>query len=363
MKVLFITNIPAPYRIDFFNELGKYVELTVVFEAKHADNQGIKFNWNLEEISNFKPIFLNEGNINEKKIDWKIFKYIKKGYYDEIVATNYAYLTEMAAIIYMKILGIPYYMETDGGLIREENIIKKLYKKMLVSGAKGYFSPSKSSDDYLVYYGARRNKIFRYPFTSLKERDITKKVLTSEQKKSYKERLGITEEKVVLAIGQFIPRKGFDLLIQAAQDLDHSIGIYIVGGEATREYLKLKNSFSCPHVHFEGFKKKDELVNYFKAADIFVLPTREDIWGLVINEAMSYGLPIITTNKCVAGLELVSKENGEIIESNSVDDLKNSIKKLLSQKDEIELMSNNSLKKIEEYTVEKMVKAHLEIFF
>ena len=43
MKVLFISNIPSPYRVDFFQELGKYVELTVIFEAKRAD--GIRFDW------------------------------------------------------------------------------------------------------------------------------------------------------------------------------------------------------------------------------------------------------------------------------------------------------------------------------
>ena len=58
-KVLFITNIPAPYRIDFYNELGKHCELTVIFEAKRAP--GITFNWKENTISNFKAIFLKEG--------------------------------------------------------------------------------------------------------------------------------------------------------------------------------------------------------------------------------------------------------------------------------------------------------------
>ena len=52
------------------------------------------------------------------------------------------------------------------------------------------------------------------------------------------------------------------------------------------------------------------------ASDLFVLPTREDIWGLVINEAMSFGLPIITTRKCIAGTELITDgENGYLLEA------------------------------------------------
>ena len=104
--------------------------------------------------------------------------------------------------------------------------------------------------------------------------------------------------------------------------------------------MKLEN------VHFIGFKSKEELKKYYKSADLFVLPTREDIWGLVINEAMSYGLPIITTNKCVAGVELINNdENGFIV---SVEDSKSISKKinlLLDNEKLSESMSENNLKK------------------
>ena len=55
------------------------------------------------------------------------------------------------------------------------------------------------------------------------------------------------------------------------------------------------------NVHFVGFKTKEQLEDYYRAADLFVLPTREDIWGLVVAEAMAYGLGVITTNRCNAG--------------------------------------------------------------
>ena len=60
-RILFITNIPAPYRIDFYNELGRYYDLTVIFEAKRAP--GITFNWKEDAISRFKAIFLKDGEI------------------------------------------------------------------------------------------------------------------------------------------------------------------------------------------------------------------------------------------------------------------------------------------------------------
>ena len=73
------------------------------------------------------------------------------------------------------------------------------------------------------------------------------------------------------------------------------------------------------NVHFIDFKNKDTLKEYYHVADVFVLPTREDIWGLVINEALAYGLPVITTDKCMAGLEMIENgKNGYIIPVNDV---------------------------------------------
>lgn len=361
MKILIISNIPSPYRIDFFNVLGKYVDLTVVFEAKSA--RGITFNWNIEEIQNFKAIFLKDGVINEKKIDWTILKYVRKNYYDHIIVTSYAYFTEMAALLALKARRIPYFLEVDGGLIRQENKLKRVYKKFLVSNAKGYFSPSKSSDDYLVYYGAKRNLIHRYPFTSLNKKDILDQLVPEEEKVMLKKELGISKKKVVLAVGQFIHRKGFDVLIKASKGIDQDIGIYFVGGEPTDEYIELRNKYKSNHVYFEGFKSKEELSKYFKVADLFVLPTREDVWGLVINEAMAFGLPIITTDKCVAGLELIENEvNGFIVPVGNIEILREKMELILKDSILQKNMSNKSLRKIQNYTIEAMSKCHHDIF-
>lgn len=357
MKVLFLTNIPVPYRVDFYNELGKYCDLTVLFEAKRVE--GINFNWNDDKIEKFNAIFLNDGYINEGKIDTKVFKYIDKKKYDIIVATNYSYRTEMAAIIYMKLRKIPYFMETDGGIIKySENKLKKIYKTFLVSGARGYFSPSKKSDEYLEYYGAKKNNIFRYSFTSLKDSDILDNIVSAKEKSVIKDKLGIKYDKVILSVGQFIHRKGFDILLEACKYLDKNIGIYIVGGNPTQEYIDLKEKYNLNNVHFEGFKTNDELAKYYKMADMFVLPTREDIWGLVINEAMAYGLPVITTDNCIAGLELVDDTNGKIVgveDSKQLCDAINSI--------DCDRLSFGSINKIKNHTIECMVKEHMEAFY
>lgn len=111
-----------------------------------------------------------------------------------------------------------------------------------------------------------------------------------------------------------------------------------------------------------GFKKKEELVKYYKASDLFVLPTREDVWGLVINEAMARGLPVITTDKCVAGLELISDyENGFIVPVERADILAERIEDVMSDERLATRMAEASLEKIRPYNIENMASQHFNI--
>lgn len=173
----------------------------------------------------------------------------------------------------------------------------------------------------------------------------------------------MTEEKIILSVGQFIFRKGYDILLQASKDLDKSIGIYIVGGEPTDEYKSLREELGLQNVHFIGFQSQEGLKDYYRAADIFVLPTREDIWGLVINEAMSYGLPIITTYSCIAGTELVvDNQNGYLVPAEDKIELAKKIGNIIKDESLLKKMSDESLKTISKYTIENMAEIHyLEI--
>ena len=165
--------------------------------------------------------------------------------------------------------------------------------------------------------------------------------------------------KVVVSVGQFIHRKGFDVLLKAWAKCSPENVLYIIGAEPTEEYLALKNQLELTNVFFVGFKAKEELKQYYRAADLFVLPTREDIWGLVVNEAMANGLPVITTNRCVSGIELVKNGvNGYIVQVDDVEEMANRIRTVLEDNVLRHSMAENSLATIRDLTVERMAEEH-----
>lgn len=360
MKIMFLVNLPSPYRVQFFSELGKFCDLTVVYERKSASDRNPE--WNTKSDNTFKEIYLDGINIgNDNSLSLKILKYLNNDY-DYIVIGMYSTLTAIISIIYMSLRKIPFIINSDGGFIKKESHRKYKLKKFLIGTASAWLSTGKLTNQYLIHYGAKERHIFIYPFSSIMKDDILSTLLTVNQKRQYKSKLNMREEKIILSVGQFIYRKGYDVLFDACDGLGNNIGIYIVGGKPNKEYLKLRKDKNLTNLHFVDFKKKSELVDYYKAADIFVLPTREDIWGLVVNEAMGYALPVITTDRCISGTELVSNGvNGFIVRTDSAEDLRKALI-LLSEKCDLKKFGLASLQTAQEYTIEKMVKRHLEIF-
>ena len=358
LKVLWLTNIPSPYRVDFFNEFGKLCNLTVIFEKKSSTERNES--WKEFQIIHFKAIFLKGISIGVAEAFCpKVIKYLQRKLYDCIFVTNFSDLTGMLAIMVLQMKKIPYIIESDGGFAGSGRGIKEKLKKILLSKACMYFSTGKNHDEYYQTYGARENELIRYPFTSLHSEDILLNPVSLEQKNKLRTKLKMKERYIVLAVGQFIPRKGYDILIKAFSYLDSDIGCYIVGGKDLQSYADMISDLQLSNIHFVEFKKKQELNEYYMAADMFVHPCREDIWGLVINEAMAKGLPIITTERCGAGIALITNSViGKIIPIEDIDSLIKAIKDTLES---VSTKTNEAvLEAIRPYTIEKMARKHIK---
>lgn len=361
-KVLYLTGYPAPYRVAYFDILGQSVDLTVLFADRKEDQAHRSQAWFVQGEGNFRAVQL-EKRVTATRggtLCTDVLRWLKQKW-DVIVLCGYSSPTVMLAMAWLKARRIPFWMEVDGGLIRPDSKPKYLFKKTLVSAASGWLSTGKSTTEYLVHYGAKRDRVYEYPFSSLHEADMPRACPSGEQKRQLRRELGLGDGKMILSIGQFIHRKGYDVLLRAAAKLEPGTEIYIVGGTPTEEYLQMCRELELQNVHFEGFMKKEQLLKYYQAADLFVLPTREDIWGLVINEAMAYGLPVITTDRCVAGLDLVENDvNGYIVPVEDDAALAEKINTLFTK--DFLAMGEVSRQKIRAYTLEEMARCHLTVF-
>lgn len=366
IKVLYLTYSPSPYRVDFFEKLGKNVDLTVCYEITGVEDKKINMrnlSWYGKSSNNYSAIYLNSKRIIKKRISIDLIKIIKNNEFDIIVIGGYSSLTAMITIIYLKIKGIKYILNTDGGFPKsDESKLKCYIKRKFISSADYYLSTGNNANNYLMYYGANKNSIYQYPFTSLTEEEILKSLISKKEKIEIRKKLKIANKITILTVGRFLKCKGFDTVIKSAKGLDE-IQVMIIGGKPTEEYKNLVNELQLSNISFVDFMPKIKLYDYMQAADIFVLATRGDTWGLVINEALSMGLPVITTNKCGAGIDLIKNDyNGYIFESENYKELNRRINNMINNKEKLKIMSQNALDSIKKYTIENEVKAHIDAF-
>lgn len=357
-RILYFTNIPAPYTVEFFNDLGKYFDLTVVFEAKNSSER--HKSWEIFNAKNFEYIIINDVknfNLLEKFLNFKRIFDCKN--YDFYIVGNYASTVGLFAILWLRMNKLSYAIHADGGMISKDSFFRYHIKKYFIKNADLYFSSGKITTNYFMHYGASENKVFEYPFSSVRLNQIR----SNTDNVKYREKLGLpANQKIIISVGQIVPRKGYDVLINAMRFVNTDTRLYIIGGDATPELLSLIDCYKLDNIEFIKFLPFEVILDYMAAADLFVLLTREDIWGLVINEAFSMGTPVLSTNKCVAAVEMIKNgENGYIVESENPVEAAERIDYVLSNVDLCSKMKKNNIQKAKEYTIESMCKSYVKI--
>lgn len=336
MKIGYITNLRAPYRALQLNEFSKIenVELTAYYTDKPKENR----KWTVNKLDGFKEVDLKGVRLAGK------FGYINRGLLnivkgnDLIILGCYEQPSYILLSIICRILKKPYILFFDGistnRLIETENIIKKYIKNIVIkysdyimgngTVSKRYFSEvfeypiEKIYNQYLTVDSNKINELY-------KDREI--------YRKEYREKLNISEEdKVLIYSGRLIDIKNVDSVVKAISKIDRKDIVFLItgGGELENEITYLSYQLGV-RVLITGFiSEQEELFKHYFVGDALILPSVYEPWGLVINEAMFAGLPVIVSEVCGCSLDLVeNNKNGYIINPHSINDIASKIDKLL----------------------------------
>lgn len=355
-KILILSLYPAPYRAELYEYFSREFEIDVFFESDQGDgrNQG----WFTKGSYQFLD--------TEKGVAYykKAIRNLKE--YQLVVLYEYSSKEAIKLIAKCKRKKVPYVINCDGVILpHKKNFLKDVVKRWLLSKATAYMASGQHAKEYFLHYGAKEEKIYIHHFSTLHEQDILTAPIEADEKIVLREKLGLPiDKKIAIAVGRFIPLKRYDYLLREWKRIDEECCLLLIGGgDEYEKYQAIIQEQGLKNVIVENFHPPEELYEYYKAADVFIHPTSYDVWGLVINEAMAKGIPVVVSNTCVAGLELVKEwENGFLFpmgeETIGVD-------KLLSilQDDKLRAkMAEKCLKTIQEYTVENMAKTHMGIF-
>lgn len=357
-KIIFVTQNLAPFRIDWLDELAKYFHIQILY-YNELDLKG-KTNPKYMERRPIKALYKKISGNNHFNRAKSANNFIKNVYDSNtiIILDGYGFLEQIFLVKFLHGQKLKYGITIDGIVPKskkENKIIFKIKQKILIN-AEFVFSTSKSTDLILNYYGVEKKRIIRHIFTPLFEKDLITMEDINNYKIKYKQKLGYSEKFVILSIGKIIKSKGFDVNLKLAER-NPNLYFIIVGGKPKEEYTEYINRKKINNIEFVDFCDTNKLNMYYMAADVFFHPTRSDVWGLVIDEAIAHGLPVITTNKCGAGIELIrNNKNGFIVNVDDIDEMEKKINFLYKNKDVIKVFCKENLKIASENTIEKSTR-------
>ena len=150
-RILFLTNYASPYRVRFFDELGKNAQVTVLYSDRRGTITHRDEKWFEEGQGGFRSVQLS-GAIGKgrRTLCLSVLRWLKRDY-DAIIVAGYSSPTVILAMLWMRLLGIPFYMEIDGGLIRESRGARYQIKRFLVRLPSGWLTTGKYPTHFLTH--------------------------------------------------------------------------------------------------------------------------------------------------------------------------------------------------------------------
>jgi glycosyltransferase involved in cell wall biosynthesis len=345
-KIVFLQPGYAHYRYELFELLHNNYDVTFVFlssKSTYPSQSKPNPSWSSVTL-----------NIEEKKyyLSIDLFKLLFRLKPEVIITSIIGSLQTNIAIIAGKIMNIPvilWSLEWKGledSYLRNRPIWKRIVRELLrnwnVRNVKAVVAGGKNSVVFHEYLGYPENRTFSAINSTI---DIKHLEISNEKLARNKHAIN------VLYLSRIIRCKGLDVLIRAFSELnylDKNVQLMIIGEGPFRPYCEnLAKNLQVNNVKFYGKIQNEKVHKFYSCADIFVLPNsgidQFEAWGLVINEAASMSLPIITTTAVGAAGEIVINNlNGYIVEHGNVTQLKFALETLIDDENKRKEMGKAS---------------------
>lgn len=379
-RLAILASHPVPYQVPIYRELAKnsQIDLRVYFcddrglSKKMDPGFGLSFKWNISLLDGYEYAFLKNYGIGSDffffgKINPGIIPELKNGKYDAVIVTGYVHLTNWFVFLTKWFTRVPIILRGEADFLKKtsgfwKKAIKRAVLGFLFRTIDAFLYSYTLNKEYFRYYGVPEDKLFFLP-CAVDNNFFQSRALEMRGKRDkLKELIGIKDKKIptVVFTGKLISRKRpLDLLIAYDKIRNRAAcNVVIVGdGPEKGRLLAFVEEKRLENVFFVGFKDQSEISIFYFIADIFVLPTEFDPSSKTINEAMNFGLAIVTSDCASTSFDLVEKgRSGFIYPMGDATALSERLEKLISNPQMRKKFGQNALATVAEWSVQSDAK-------
>jgi glycosyltransferase involved in cell wall biosynthesis len=314
-RVALLLNIIAPSRLRLYSVLADHFDLLVLHGGAEANRDSWK---GLEKALPNAQVARAWGwqFHYAKKVAGEVFdeKFVHLApgfalgllrFRPDVVISNEMGFRTLIALAYGTIFRKPVWVWWGGTLHTERSIgrLRSAIRNVISRWARHWISYGQSSTQYLLDLGVKRERILE------SQNGIDEEQFQTDTQPAW----SIHPRPVVLYAGQFIERKGLGALLNAAaavQKQGCEFSLLLVGNGRDKEAIEQRTrTLGLQNVHFRPAQTPDRMPSVYRSGDFLVFPTREDVWGLVANEAILSGIPVLCSKYAGCAHELFSEEN------------------------------------------------------
>jgi glycosyltransferase involved in cell wall biosynthesis len=217
-----------------------------------------------------------------------------------VLILGWGTVTSLLAIAACRMAGVPFFLYGDSSHPPPPRALRDAFLRNLFRLADGFLVSGELNADYYRHYGADPKRFFLRPFAIDNARFEHDSRFAPGEREAMRARFGFTANDVVIVFsGKLLARKDPMTLLRAVDLMRHRnrAALLLLGNGELRESLEAFARERTLRVHFAGFVNQRDLPKHYAAGDVFVLPSTFEPRGLVINEAMACGLPIVVTDR------------------------------------------------------------------
>jgi glycosyltransferase involved in cell wall biosynthesis len=274
----------------------------------------------------------------------------------------------LLALFYCLVTGTPFVLQGESHVVQQRHPLKKALKRCLLfpllRRAKAAFATGRKAADYWVDAGIPRERVFTLSNTPDIVFFLEKSALGTSRREAVRKSLGLSSRRTGIFVGRFVEVKGVEIILEAMADLapDKQPQLLLVGdGPLKPHYENIIQRHNLP-VRLVGFQQKDQLPGLYAAADFFILPSLSEPWGVVVNEAMACGLPLLLSDQVGAAYDLLEeRRNGFMIPAGDVAAWRKALVVMMELTDaELQRMGDASRERVRPWNHEANVRNVLE---